>query len=110
MPKLDRRTSFTSTSTAKPQINKFRDDWLAKDDKILVQARAQGLNWNQISAKHFPTKSANLCRKRHEGLTLAEDDLIAQAYMEARRDMWSILAARVGEKWTLVEQKVCHSM
>lgn len=34
-------------------------------------------------------------------------DVLAQAYMEVRREMWSILAARVGEKWTLVETKVC---
>lgn len=32
-------------------------------------------------------------------------DVLAQAYMDVRRDMWSILAARVGEKWQLVEQK-----
>lgn len=31
---------------------------------------------------------------------------LAQAYMAVRREMWSILAARVGEKWILVEQKV----
>jgi hypothetical protein len=31
---------------------------------------------------------------------------LAQAYMAVRREMWSILAARVGEKWMLVEQKV----
>ncbi|QRC90744.1 hypothetical protein JI435_002610 [Parastagonospora nodorum SN15] len=30
---------------------------------------------------------------------------LAQAYMAVRREMWSILAARVGEKWMLVEQK-----
>jgi hypothetical protein len=33
-------------------------------------------------------------------------DVLAQAYMEVRRDMWSLLAARVGEKWQLVETKV----
>jgi hypothetical protein len=33
-------------------------------------------------------------------------DVLAQAYMEVRRDMWSLLAARVGERWQLVEQKV----
>jgi hypothetical protein len=33
-------------------------------------------------------------------------DVLAQAYMEVRRDMWKILAERVGEKWTLVETKV----
>jgi hypothetical protein len=37
-------------------------------------------------------------------------DVLAQAYMEVRRDMWSILAARVGEKWQLVEQKVCRAL
>jgi len=33
-------------------------------------------------------------------------DVLAQAYMEVRRDMWNLLAARVGEKWQLVETKV----
>ena len=33
-------------------------------------------------------------------------DELAQAYFEVRRDMWKILAERVGEKWTLVESKV----
>jgi hypothetical protein len=83
-----------------------------------MQARAQGLNWNQISPKHFPQKSANACRKRHERLMERQNaeqwdgvklDILAQAYMDVRREMWSILAARVGEKWTLVEQKVYHT-
>jgi hypothetical protein len=38
-----------------------------------------------------------------EGVRL---DILAQAYMEVRRDMWSILAARIGEKWQMVETKV----
>jgi len=33
-------------------------------------------------------------------------DVLAQAYMDCRREMWGILAARVGEKWTMIEQKV----
>jgi hypothetical protein len=32
-------------------------------------------------------------------------DVLAQAYMEVRRDMWSLLASRVGEKWQLLEAK-----
>ncbi|KAL6151089.1 hypothetical protein ACJBU6_10083 [Exserohilum turcicum] len=32
-------------------------------------------------------------------------EVLAQAYMEVRREMWSLLAARVGEKWQLVETK-----
>lgn len=88
--------------------------WSAKDDDQLIQARAQGLNWNQIAPKHFPSKSPNACRKRHERLMERQNaeqwdgvklDILAQAYMETRREMWSVLAARVGEKWQLVEQK-----
>jgi hypothetical protein len=89
--------------------------WSPKNDETLIQARAQGLNWTQISPKHFPFKTANACRKRHERIMERQNaeqwqgvklEVLAQAYMEARREMWSILAARVGEKWTLVEQKV----
>ncbi|KAF1951769.1 hypothetical protein CC80DRAFT_424011 [Byssothecium circinans] len=88
--------------------------WSSKDDETLIQARAQGLNWNQIAPKHFPKKSPNACRKRHERLMERQNaeqwdgvklDVLAQAYMEVRREMWSILANRVGEKWPFVEQK-----
>ena len=89
--------------------------WSAKDDETLIRARAQGLNWNQIGPKHFPSKTPNACRKRHERLMERQNaeqwdgvklDVLAQAYIEIRRDMWSMLAARVGEKWQLVETKV----
>ena len=89
--------------------------WSAQDDETLIQARTQGLNWNQIAPKHFPQKSPNACRKRHERLmeriNAAQWDgvkleVLAQAYMEVRRDMWSILATRVGEKSQLLETKV----
>lgn len=33
-------------------------------------------------------------------------EVLAEAYMEVRSEMWSILGARVNEKWQLVEQKV----
>jgi len=86
--------------------------WSARDDETLIQARAQGLNWNQIGPKHFPSKTANACRKRHDRLMErhiwdgVKLDYLAMGYMEVRRDMWSMLAARVGEKWHLVEAKV----
>jgi hypothetical protein len=121
MPKIDKAQAShrNSVSTASAAGGGTRSSsWSAKDDEILIQARAQGLNWNQISPKHFPQKSANACRKRHERLMERQNaeqwdgvklDILAQAYMEVRREMWSILAARVGEKWTLVEQKVCET-
>lgn len=34
-------------------------------------------------------------------------DILAEAYMEVRSEMWRILGAKVNEKWQLVEQKVC---
>jgi hypothetical protein len=122
MPKIDKAppTHRNSVSTASAAGGGTRSSsWSAKDDETLIQARAQGLNWNQISPKHFPQKSANACRKRHERLMERQNaeqwdgvklDILAQAYMEARREMWSILAARVGEKWTLVEQKVFQTV
>ncbi|KAF2021860.1 hypothetical protein BU24DRAFT_30789 [Aaosphaeria arxii CBS 175.79] len=88
--------------------------WSTKDDQTLIEARAKNLNWNQIAPNYFPSKSPNACRKRHERLMEKQNaeqwdgvklDVLAQAYMDVRREMWSILAERVGEKWTLVEQK-----
>jgi hypothetical protein len=105
---------FVSLSMA---IGTRSSPWSTEDDNILLQARAQGLNWNQIAPKHFRHKSANACQKRYERLmerlTTEQWDgprrgILAEAYMACRREMWSILAVRLGEKWRLVEQKVCQ--
>ena len=91
--------------------------WSAEDDEKLKAARTQGLNWQPIATKHFPTKSANACRKRHERLMerkQTEDwegdklEDLATAYMEVRQEMWSILAKKVDAKWNIVEGKVMH--
>ncbi|KAF2477446.1 uncharacterized protein BDR25DRAFT_191723, partial [Lindgomyces ingoldianus] len=92
----------------------WSSSWSAKDDETLLAARAQGLHWNQIVPLQLPSKSPNECRKRYEILmdrhTPEEKDgirldILALAYMEVRQQIWSILAARVGEEWELVEQK-----
>lgn len=89
--------------------------WSAGDDEILMRARASGLNWQPIATKHFPSKTANACRKRHERLMerqKVEDwnggklELLATEYMNVREEMWKMLADRVGEKWRIVEEKV----
>ncbi|KAF1365701.1 hypothetical protein EJ07DRAFT_94132 [Lizonia empirigonia] len=117
MPKIEKaptahRSSISTVSAVGASTRS--SSWSAQDDEKLIQARTQGLNWNQIAPKHFPNKSPNACRKRHERLMErmnAEQwdgvklDVLAQAYMEVRREMWSVLAARVGEKWQLVETK-----
>jgi hypothetical protein len=89
--------------------------WSPEDDNTLMEARSSGLNWQPIAAKHFPNKTANACRKRHERLMErrnAEDwdgeklETLATEYMAVRREMWSVLADRVGEKWQIIEAKV----
>ena len=89
--------------------------WSAPDDEKLLQARASGLNWQPIANRHFPNKTANACRKRHERLIerrQVEDwdaqklELLAQEYVAIRKEMWEMLASRVGERWSVVEAKV----
>lgn len=91
--------------------------WSQDDDSRLAQYRAKGMNWGPI-ASHFPNKTPNACRKRHERLMekqkaeswdgVKTEDL-ARAYLECREAMWKMVADRVGEKWTTVESKVGHS-
>ncbi|KAL7821771.1 hypothetical protein V8C26DRAFT_426543 [Trichoderma gracile] len=88
--------------------------WNPQDDQQLLQARMQGLNWNQIRDQYFQSKTPNACRKRHERLMerRGADDwdarkmqTLAKEYMSMRKEIWSGLAARTGEKWSVVEAK-----
>lgn len=126
MPKEPRAsTSFSVASTTAPYpqatgTNTQRNAaiWTTSDDEILLRARASGLNWQPIASKHFPNKTANACRKRHERLIERRhvDDwdnrkleLLAQGYLACRKEMWEVLAARLGERWNVVEAKVTLS-
>jgi Myb-like DNA-binding domain len=42
--------------------------WSTQDDEVLVKARNMNLPWATIHANHFPTETANTCRKRYEQL------------------------------------------
>lgn len=81
--------------------------------------------WGAIHEKHFPTKTANACRKRYERLMLRrrgnewDEDRTARlavAYKEMREEIWSPLAQRLGERWEHVEKtvsclsKVCFAL
>ncbi|KAF6831321.1 myb family transcription factor [Colletotrichum musicola] len=88
--------------------------WTPQDDQQLLTARSQGLNWGQIQMAYFPNKTPNACRKRHERLMErkgADDwdnrklERLAKEYMSMRKEIWSGLAARTGEKWNVVEAK-----
>lgn len=98
-----------------PSHSRSASTWSAEDDEKLIAARTQGLNWQPIATKYFPTKSGNACRKHHERLMerkRAEDwegeklENLAMAYMEVREEMWGILARKMNEKWSLLEAKV----
>ncbi|KAL8862865.1 MAG: hypothetical protein Q9178_000807 [Gyalolechia marmorata] len=90
--------------------------WSSASDDQLMSARTQGLNWQTIADTHFPNKTANACRKRHERLMEKRGsqgewnggkfEEVARAYGEVREEMWRILADRVNEKWNVVERKV----
>lgn len=93
--------------------------WSVSDDHQLLAARAQGLNWAQIKELYFPKKTGNACRKRHERLSERRDaddwdnrkfQRMAKEYLAMRREIWAPLAARTGEKWQVVEQKVCKPL
>ena len=117
---------MSADSAPKPSTRPFASDftsqaserastaWSHDDDARLMQYRAQGMNWGPISG-HFPSKTANACRKRHERLMekksvenwdgIKIEDL-ARAYLECRETMWKIMASHLGEKWQTVEMKV----
>jgi len=89
--------------------------WTADDDKALIQARARGQNWADLQRTHFPSKTANACRKRYERLVERRGihdysgrrlEMVAGEYMNMRREIWSGLADRVGMKWEVVEALV----
>ena len=119
MPKERRASSATPSSRRAPSIGPAprtaSTTWTSEEDEILMRERAHGSNWGPISAKHFPSKTPNACRKRHERLMERRrdedwDELklenLATQYMEVRREMWGMLANRIGEKFVIVEQKV----
>lgn len=107
--------SLAPYPAAPEPVQKAAAIWSSSDDEILLQARASGLNWQPIANRHFPNKSANACRKRHERLIERRhgDDwdthkleLLATEYMACRKEMWEVLAARLGERSAVVEAKV----
>ena len=122
MPREVRTTtahSAASTTAPYPQAattaQRTAAIWSSSDDEILLRARASGLNWQPIASKHFPNKTANACRKRHERLIErrnGEDwdndklELLAQEYLACRKEMWEVLASRLNVRWNIVEAKV----
>ncbi|KAI9675133.1 MAG: hypothetical protein M1817_001541 [Caeruleum heppii] len=98
----------------RPASQRASTAWTPQEDRLLMEARARGENWGPIQQAHFATKTPNACRKRHERLrekrnveNWDEERLegLAKEYMIMRKEIWSPLADRVGEKWSVVEAK-----
>jgi len=88
--------------------------WTPAEDSTLLKARASGRQWSDLQRTHFPDKTANACRKRHERLVERRGirnfdsrrlGRVAKEYMALREQMWTPLAERVGERWQDVEAK-----
>lgn len=93
--------------------------WTSAEDSALIDAKGQGLGWNEIHQRFFPTKSGNACRKRHERLmvkirTTEWSDVRIQNVMNAynmpgvREQFWCRIAEPFGERWEDVEKVVCE--
>jgi hypothetical protein len=48
-------------------------------------------------------------RRNNEDWEGGKLELLAKEYMSVRREIWSILTPRLGEKWTMLEAKVNSS-
>lgn len=106
------------TPVSSVDSNQHSSSWPPEHDELLIWARREGLGWQSIALKHFPDKTANACRKRYERLMEkrasaanwdgVEVETLARAYFEVRKEMWTLLADRVGEVWQNVEAKVCY--
>lgn len=89
--------------------------WTPEEDAILLEERSRGSAWDDIHNRHFPGKSGNACRKRHERLlTKARDtnwddariNNLLVVYSRHRESVWRQVADEVGEKWEDVERVV----
>lgn len=106
------------TPAAPPQVPRSRritGAWTQEADDVLIEARGNGWPWARIQAEKFPNKSPNACRKRYERLIARKeanewgamrDEKMAKEYMTIRKEMWTLLAQRTGDKWDVLEKKV----
>jgi hypothetical protein len=90
--------------------------WNNEEDSILLDAKSGGMSWEEIHRQHFPGKSANACRKRHERVLAkmrstdwddARIQRVTDAYHKHRNSIWAPLCRELGESLTDVEKVVC---
>lgn len=76
-----------------------------------------GLTWVEIRDQYLQSKTPKACIARHRWLMGQQErgangwdpsklHNLAKEYMSMHEDIWSGLAARLGEDWRVVEEKV----
>ncbi|KIW65268.1 hypothetical protein PV04_07541 [Phialophora macrospora] len=87
--------------------------WNNDEDSILMEAKLKGMSWEEIHRQHFPGKSANACRKRHERVLAkvrntnwdeARIQRVTDAYHKHRSSIWAPLCNELGESLSDVEK------
>ena len=58
-----------------PKLRNRPPRWSPEDDKLLMRARREGLNWNPIASMYFPNRSANACSRRYDRLMEKKADI-----------------------------------
>ena len=91
--------------------------WNSDEDSILIDAKGRGKSWEEIHQQHFPGKSANACRKRHERVLAkmrntdwddARIQRVTEAYNRHRHLIWAPLCKELNENVSDVEKVVCE--
>ncbi|KAL7953700.1 hypothetical protein V8C34DRAFT_296259 [Trichoderma compactum] len=100
-----------------PQQKLSPADWSPEDDQLLLITRLLGLTWKEIG-QYLQFKTPYACFIHHEWLRAerAGDSWdppkmhnLAKEYMSMHEEIWSGLAARIGEDWRAVEEKCMPS-
>ena len=89
--------------------------WNNEEDCVLIDAKGRGMSWEEIHRTHFPGKSANACRKRHERVLAkmrntdwddARIQRVTDAYNRHRHTIWAPLCKELNENLSDVEKVV----
>jgi hypothetical protein len=113
----DAAASLVATPVYRQTVYNY-GTWTAEEDKTLLDARARGIHWPDLQQTYFPNKTSNACRKRYERLVERQGiydvdarklEQVSREYMNMRKQIWSGLAAKVGEKWEVVEAQACFA-
>ncbi|KAJ9615563.1 hypothetical protein H2200_001638 [Cladophialophora chaetospira] len=87
--------------------------WNPEEDNVLLEAKSRGMSWEEIHRTHFPVKSANACRKRHERVLAkmrntdwddARIQRVTDAYKRHRHEIWTPLCNELNESLSDVEK------